>query len=69
VNALSNLLKAPVADQTGLSGYYDFTLSWEDNDSLAAVPDAMEMLGLKLETRKVPTEILIIDTAEMPSEN
>jgi len=68
-NALSNLLQSPVVDETGLSGFYDFTLSWEGDDILSAVPDAMERLGLKLEMKKVPAEVLVIDNVERPSGN
>jgi uncharacterized protein (TIGR03435 family) len=68
-NALSNLLQSPVVDGTGLSGSYDFTLSWDGDDILSAVPDAMERLGLKLEMKKVPAEVLVIDSVERPSEN
>jgi uncharacterized protein (TIGR03435 family) len=68
-NAISNLLQSPVVDKTGLSGFYDFTLSWEGDDILSAVPDAMERLGLKLETKKVRAEVLVIDSVERPSGN
>jgi uncharacterized protein (TIGR03435 family) len=68
-NALSNLLQSPVVDETGLSEFYNFTLSWEGDDILSAVPDAMERLGLKLEMKKVPTEVLVIDGVERPSGN
>jgi uncharacterized protein (TIGR03435 family) len=80
VNTLANILHAPVVDQTGIKGFFDFTL-----DPLAlsdpkqpVTPDAWpdlvlaavrEQLGFKLEKRKEPLEITIIDHAEQPSEN
>jgi uncharacterized protein (TIGR03435 family) len=68
-NALAILLRGPVVDQTGLKGDYDFVLSWEGDDPYSAVPDAMEKFGLKLEMKKVPTEVLVIDSVERPSDN
>ncbi len=68
-NALAVLLRGPVVDQTGLTKDYDFTLSWEGDDPYAAVPDAVDKFGLKLEMKKVPTEVIVIDSVERPSEN
>ena len=68
-NALAILLRGPVVDQTGLEGDYDFTLRWEGDDPYAAVPDAVEKFGLKLEVKKVPTEVIGIDSVQQPSEN
>ena len=68
-NALAILLRGPVVDQTGVAGDYDFTLGWEGDDPYAAVPDAMEKFGLKLEMKKVPTEVIVIDSVQQPSEN
>jgi uncharacterized protein (TIGR03435 family) len=68
-NALAILLRGPVVDQTGLTGDYDFALSWEGDDPYAGVPDAIEKFGLKLERKKIPTEVLVIDSVERPSEN
>lgn len=68
-NALALLLRGPVTDQTALKDYYDFTLSWEGDDPYAAVPDAVEKFGLKLEMKKTPAEVLVIDSVERPSEN
>jgi uncharacterized protein (TIGR03435 family) len=68
-NALALLLRSPVVDQTGLSGSYDFTLSWEGDDTYSAVPDALERFGLKLEKKKVLTPVFVIDSVERPSEN
>ena len=70
-----------VADDTGLVGSYDVTLEYDPynyNDSLTAKSDAVgpslftalqEQLGLKLDSRKGPVEVLVIDHAERPSEN
>jgi uncharacterized protein (TIGR03435 family) len=57
----------PVVDQTGLTGYYDFTLNWESGESLSAV--LQEQLGLKLEPQKVAVEFITIESAEKPTEN
>jgi uncharacterized protein (TIGR03435 family) len=56
-------------DQTGLTGEYDFALNWEGDDMYSAVPDALEKFGLKLQMRKVPTEVIVIDSVERPSDN
>ena len=67
-NALANLPESgPVMDQTGLTGFYDFRLAWEPGESLSSV--LQEQLGLKLVSRKVPVELLVIDSAEQPSKN
>ncbi len=71
-----------VVDATGLTGEYDFSLSWiptrpgsgpdvagnpEGPDLFAALP---EQLGLRLEARKAPVEMLVIERAEKtPSDN
>jgi uncharacterized protein (TIGR03435 family) len=68
-NALAILLRGPVVDQTGLTGDYDFTLNWEGDDPYSAVPDAVDKFGLKLEMKKVPTEVIVIDSVERPSDN
>jgi uncharacterized protein (TIGR03435 family) len=72
---LSVLLRVPVVDQTGVSGSFDFTLRWIPDG--AADPTAgpslftaiQEQLGLRLEARKVPTDMLVVDRAEPPSAN
>jgi uncharacterized protein (TIGR03435 family) len=58
----------PVLDMTGLKGFYTLTLDWNKDTPIA---DALqEQLGLKLETRQAPIEILIVDHSEkVPSEN
>jgi uncharacterized protein (TIGR03435 family) len=62
----------PVLDMTGLQGFYNLKLDWVvDSTSGVILPIALEeQLGLKLETRKAPMEILVVDSARRtPSEN
>jgi len=67
----------PVVDQTGLSGRYDFTLSWTYDLSREGAPGAppslytamKEQLGLKIDAVKGMAEVLVIDRLERPSEN
>jgi uncharacterized protein (TIGR03435 family) len=69
----------PVVDQTGLTGLYDFTLTWihdptgEDAavaDNTANFRDALKLqLGLELKPSHAPIDFLIVDRVERPSEN
>ena len=74
----------PVIDKTSLTGRFNFDLSWVPDLTLSggatnsAPPDVsgpsiftavQEQLGLRLDSQKGPTEILMIDRAERPSEN
>jgi uncharacterized protein (TIGR03435 family) len=83
----SAVLDRPVVDQTGLTGRFDFTLTWTPDEfqfggmgikvppasTDGAAPDlftAMQgQLGLRLESTKAQTEILVVDHVEKPSEN
>jgi len=82
---LASITQRPVHDETALQGYYDLKLEWTPDaapvgpESVERPPDVasgpslltalQEQLGLKLEGRKGPVEILVIDRAEHPSEN
>lgn len=64
-------LHRPVANETGLSGIYAFTLQWTpDNTPDANGPSIFtaieEQLGLRLEARKAPVETLVIEKVERP---
>jgi uncharacterized protein (TIGR03435 family) len=76
---LTGQMDAPVADQTGLAGTYDFTLQYSgtlpgtgSNDPAAWPPlitALPEQLGLRLEPIKGSVEVLVIDHIEKPSAN
>lgn len=65
----------PVVDKTGIHGNYDFSLSYaREGDAESPLPSfftaLQEEYGLKLETTKVPLEIVVIDRVEkIPTEN
>jgi len=70
---------SPVEDQTHIPGVYTFTLDWTRDDVESSPSDhdllpplftrLQEKLGLRLEVRRVSVDILMIDSAERPSEN
>jgi uncharacterized protein (TIGR03435 family) len=79
-------LRLPVVNATGLEGRYEMPIdpriifggmgsrnpnSLEDDiDGFDRMTQALDPLGLKLERRKVPTEVVIVDHMErMPTEN
>ncbi len=77
---LAKMTKMHVLNQTGVKGAYSFSLQWTPDDlrtdasadrpalpSLFTVLD--EQLGLKLEQRKAPIDVLVVDSAERPTEN
>lgn len=82
---LSQFLDQPVLDQTGLDKFYDFKLEWTPelppnmagrqdlNLPPTSGPDIFtavrEQLGLRLESRKGPVQVMVIDHIEKPSEN
>lgn len=68
-----------VVDGTGLSGKYDFELTWSPQTLGSPAGDEtggpslfaalQEQLGLKVEDRKSPVDCIVIDHIEMPSQN
>jgi uncharacterized protein (TIGR03435 family) len=78
--ALSLQMGQPVLDQTKVEGNYDFRLRFDDVSPeiaatsttgvpLGSVFGALREIGLKLEARKVPIEMVVIGSAERPSPN
>ncbi len=83
---LSRQTGRPVLDMTGLKGFYNFTLNYTPDAAPSApspetpIPESgvgpslftavQEQLGLRLEPRKAPVEILVVDHVEkIPTDN
>jgi uncharacterized protein (TIGR03435 family) len=73
IAGLTNVLKllgsGPIQDKTGLTGEYDFTLSWDENGGPALSTALREQLGLTLESEKVPVTTFVVDSAQKPTSN
>jgi uncharacterized protein (TIGR03435 family) len=88
VERLMGELERPVIDQTGITGQFDYTLTYlPPSMATATVPDTglsgapeprrpdlssalQAQLGLKLEARNLPTEVLVVERLEkVPTEN
>ncbi len=77
VDAVGGLVDKPVVDKTGLTGKFDMNFvatpefrmrnGVEPGD--VSVTDAVQTLGLRLEERKDPIEVLVVDHVEKPSPN
>lgn len=61
---MSTRLDRPVIDQTGLKGQYTIELKWDPSDDASLIA-AIQQLGLKLERRKMPFEIFIVDHVDL----
>jgi len=84
-SAFSSQVGGPVNDATGLTGNYDYLLYWSTSTgrSLSAAAPAtsdvegpslfdavQEQLGLKLEAKKGPVQVLVVDhVANSPTQN
>ena len=80
---LAGLLRRAVVDETNTPGSFTYTLSWSpenqsaaEKGAAAAIPgptllEALrEQLGLRLEERKIPMQVLVVDHVERrPTEN
>jgi uncharacterized protein (TIGR03435 family) len=67
-SAAGDYLPNPVIDQTALEGRWDFTLQWAPRNQLARATGGISIfeavdkqLGLKLESRQVPTPVIVVD--------
>ena len=72
VNTIVGQVRAPVLDQTQLSGTFDFDLRWSPDittadDATSIFTALKEQLGLKLESTRVPSEMFVIDHVEHPT--
>lgn len=70
------VLHAPVADRTGLTGWFDYRHTGPSTDADGTALDNTDAflrmigdMGLKLEHTQGPVETFVIDHAEKPSAN
>jgi uncharacterized protein (TIGR03435 family) len=80
VDYIADPMEAPVVDETGLTGKYDFAVDFTtylpaDSDTVRANVISVMMtafdgaLGIKLEPRKIAVNVLVIEHVEKPSAN
>ncbi len=73
---LTFTVQRPVLDRTGLEGAYNIPLEMSQEElgksdgSSPSIFTIVESLGLKLESRKVPVEVIVVDSGnKVPTEN
>lgn len=71
---LSAVIGSPVVDQTGTGGLYDISLGWVPPSAAGDAPSIytalQDQLGLKLESKKAPFDVIVVDRVEKtPTEN
>jgi uncharacterized protein (TIGR03435 family) len=82
---MSNFTGRMVVEKTGLTGTFDLDLTWTpdqipagpfppgapsiDPNGPSLFTAVQEQLGLKLDSQKGPVEVLVIDSAERPTED
>jgi uncharacterized protein (TIGR03435 family) len=78
LSSLTILEDHVVVDKTGLDGRYDFELKFAaqspngppaDSDAPSIFTALREQLGLRLDARKIPLEVLSVEHAERPARN
>ena len=76
-------VRSPVVDRTGLTGAFDFELTYAPDrpagsgDAAPSIGDGaptllvalQEQLGLKLEAARAPADVLVIESVQQPTEN
>jgi uncharacterized protein (TIGR03435 family) len=81
ISALTQLLsrefQMPISDQTGLQGVFDFQMEFaprapgaiSPNPEMDVAPNLLtavqQQLGLRLNGRKVPTDVIVVEHADM----
>jgi len=62
------LTDRPIVDATGLTGVYDFKVTFAtEPDAPTKEQQIEEQLGLRMESRKAPITVYVVDAAEKPT--
>jgi uncharacterized protein (TIGR03435 family) len=79
VRNLGGMTGRVVVDKTGLAGPFDLDLKWTPDQAIGAAgaqtdgtslfAALQEQLGLRLEAQRGPVEVLVVNSAERPSED
>jgi len=67
-----NVVGRLVVDRTGLTGIFDMDVQWtpdEQGTNADLFTALREQLGLELKATRAPVEVIVIDSAQRPSEN
>jgi uncharacterized protein (TIGR03435 family) len=73
VAALTPAAGRPVVDATDLTGSFDLNMKFTPDDAADPTGSAslftaiQEQLGLRLESRRAPVNVLVIESAERPT--
>lgn len=62
----------PLVDSTGLDGLFEWSLAWggqKDGPTILMKDALQEQLGLKIERRTAPRDLLVIESVDMPTPN
>jgi uncharacterized protein (TIGR03435 family) len=66
---LSRYTQRMVLDQTGLTGGFDYDLEFDEPAGTSIFTALQQQLGLRLEARRAPVDVLVIDSAAQPAAN
>jgi uncharacterized protein (TIGR03435 family) len=74
LSILGKALHREVLDESGIDGVFDIRLEWAPDGAAASDKPSLftalqEQAGLRLEARKTPRQVVVVDRAERPSEN
>ena len=79
VRNLGGMTGRVVVDKTGLTGPFDLDLKWTPDQAIGAggaqtdgtslFAAMQEQLGLRLEAQRAPVEVLVVNSAERPTED
>ncbi|HVW11147.1 MAG TPA: TIGR03435 family protein [Bryobacteraceae bacterium] len=74
-NYLSQILRGPFSDETGLQGNYDFVFAISKVDPQPNQPisdrirEAAEAVGFRIENKRISMEVTVVDSCSRPGDN